>query len=446
MREELIRKTWSVCPVCLRKLPARLVREAGGPGIHMRKTCPEHGDFSACVWKDLVDHAAWTEREAPLTAAEAEACSGDCRACAGHAQGSCCVLLEVTARCNLRCRFCFADGGGSAPDPAFSELTEAIDRIVALAGAPLLQFSGGEPTLREDLPELVAYAKRAGCSFTQINTNGIRLGEDESLAARLADSGLDVVFLQFDGTEDGINRTLRGRELLLVKKKAIENCGKHRLGVTLVPTVVPGVNDRALGDIVRLAAELSPAVRGVHFQPVTYLGRVPGLPGEDGHYTLDQLLSDLWEQTGLPPQAFLPSRCDHALCGFHAAFYLNSRRELVAVSDRSAPAPACRTDASRNREYVARHWSRPAGDAAGLYGTARARRFLAGQPEDMDFDTFVRRLRHGSLTLSAMDFQDALNLDLERLYRCSLHVYRRGRLLPFCAGYLTPVPAPEAHT
>ena len=46
-------------------------------------------------------------------------------------------------------------------------------------------------------------------------------------------------------------------------------------------------------------------------------------------------------------------------------------------------------------------------------------------------------LRHNSLTLSAMAFQDAMNLNLERLHRCSLHVYDKGKIKPFCAKYLS---------
>ena len=55
----------------------------------------------------------------------------------------------------------------------------------------------------------------------------------------------------------------------------------------------------------------------------------------------------------------------------------------------------------------------------------------------MDFDTFLYRVRNESLTLSAMAFQDAGNLDLERLRRCSLHVWDGGKVKPFCAKYLT---------
>ena len=57
----------------------------------------------------------------------------------------------------------------------------------------------------------------------------------------------------------------------------------------------------------------------------------------------------------------------------------------------------------------------------------------------MDFDVFLYRLRQRSLTLSAMAFQDAMNLNVERLRQCTLHVYRDGAIVPFCANYLTPM-------
>jgi hypothetical protein len=76
---------------------------------------------------------------------------------------------------------------------------------------------------------------------------------------------------------------------------------------------------------------------------------------------------------------------------------------------------------------VARHWRRAPEEAppAGNFS------------DEMDFDTFLYRLRHQSLTLSAMAFQDAMNLNIERLHRCSLHVYDGGKIKPFCARYLS---------
>lgn len=83
--------------------------------------------------------------------------------------------------------------------------------------------------------------------------------------------------------------------------------------------------------------------------------------------------------------------------------------------------------AKDNREYVARHWRRAPEE------TPPAVSFS----DETDFDTFLYRLRHQSLTLSAMAFQDAMNLNIERLHRCSLHVYDDGKIKPFCAKYLS---------
>lgn len=78
------------------------------------------------------------------------------------------------------------------------KLKSNIQDIVSQCKEPLLQLSGGEPTLRDDLPELVKFAKKAGCSYVQINTNGIRLATDEAYVKALAEAGTDIIFLQFD--------------------------------------------------------------------------------------------------------------------------------------------------------------------------------------------------------------------------------------------------------
>ncbi|MBR0040536.1 MAG: radical SAM protein [Oscillospiraceae bacterium] len=429
--ENVIRQTRSVCPVCLKNLPACLSRREDGT-ILLEKTCPEHGFFSVPVWHGRADFERWLLETPPLPAGAALRCPGNCGICAEHEIGTCCALLEVTNRCNLRCRFCFANGGEESAEPTTEELKAAIRDIAGKCGGPLLQLSGGEPTLRDDLPELLLFAKESGCRYTQLNTNGIRLAREPAYAKRLAEAGLDIVFLQFDGTENGIYETLRGAPLLETKLEAIRVCSDLNLGVTLVPTLVRGVNDGDLGALVRLACSLSPAVRGIHFQPVSWFGRYPGAPTDGDRYTLDDLMAGLSEQAGIPPESFLPSRCDHPLCGFHAQYLIDAAGGLRPLSSiaHSSHTRGCEKD---NREYVARHWIRPVPESEPVSEYA----------EEMDFDTFLYRLRHHSLTLSAMVFQDAMNLNLERLHRCSLHVYDKGVIKPFCAKYLSPFSADE---
>lgn len=427
-----IRHTVSVCPVCLRRIPAAQVRRGGT--VYLEKSCPQHGRFATPIWRDRLALETWRAGARPLAEGENPACPGCQGICADHQQATCCALLEVTSRCDLRCRFCFA--GAPAPEPALAQLKRAVDDIAA-AGGPLLQLSGGEPSLRDDLPELVAYAKRQGCSYVQLNSNGLRLARDEAYLAALAAAGLDFVFLQFDAVDDAVYRQLRGAPLLAQKQRVIELCDKYCVGVTLVPTVVRGVNTAMLGDILRFAVAQAPAVRGVHFQPASFFGRYPHAPQDDDRYTLDELLSDLIAQSGgmLSPAQFHPSRCDHPLCGFHAGYIVSAQGGLLPLAPRGN-ACCCaprRTTAAQNRAYIGRRWQRP----------AAPENQAAAPPDLSSLDGFLARARSHAFTLTAMAFQDAWNLDIERLRQCSLHVYADGMLKPFCGYYLTA--AEEAH-
>lgn len=423
---ECIRTTRSVCPVCLKNLPAELVRDADG--IYMEKECPEHGAFRTIVWRDCVSFEDWRGSEKKMPGDVGTRCPADCGHCTEHEQGSCCVLLEVTRKCNLRCRFCFAEG--TMDDPSMDELKRAVDRITA-HGKPLIQLSGGEPSLRNDLPELIAYIRSRGVRYVQLNSNGLRLAEDEAYVASLAKAGLSFVFMQFDGVDDTVYEALRGRPLLETKTKAIEVCGRYGLGVTLVPTVVRGVNENQIGDIIRFGAKRSPVVRGVHFQPVSYFGRYDSPADENAaRYTLDELILSLRIQAGIPEKNISPSHCDHPGCGFHASFMVTGSGNVLPLTTRSAV--PLRVSAEKNRKYIGSRWERNA--------QAEEESACCGDPDkQMRMDDFLIRAKSHSFTVTAMAFQDAMNLDVERLRRCSLHVYDSGVLKPFCARYLTPV-------
>ncbi len=422
-----MRKSTSVCPVCLRGIPSARVWRNGA--WYQEKTCPEHGAFSAVLWRGSEDIDAWTGELPELGAEEGLRCPEGCGLCADHLRGTCCALLEVTARCNLRCRFCFADGGRGEDDPPLERLKAQIDDLAAKTGGALLQLSGGEPTLRDDLPELVAHAKAAGCAFVQINTNGLRFAADPRYVRALAEAGADIAFLQFDGIRDETYEALRGRALLRVKEAAIDACAENGIGVTLVPTLVPGVNTDQIGALVRYAAARTGAVRGVHFQPVSWFGRVPSPPEDARRYTLGELIDDVVTQTDglIPRESLVPSACDHPLCGLHGEYVALPGGRIEALTKRGRAVECCGGKAAeRNRNYIGSRWSAPEASCC------------RGDADPASLDGFLAWKRAHGFTLTAMAFQDAGNLDAERLRRCSLHVYRDGKLLPFCAAYLTP--------
>ena len=202
--ERLLSATESVRPECLARIPARRVLRDGD--VYLRKTCPAHGEFQAVVWRGEPVYTSWVRPkipaypQQPLTAVE-QGCPFDCGLCPEHRQHTCTALLEITQRCDLDCAFCFARSGADAePDPGI-EVVEGWYRRLLDAGGPYnVQLSGGEPCLRDDLPEIVSLGRSLGFGFIQVNTNGLRLARDPDYVQRLRQAGLASVFLQFDGT------------------------------------------------------------------------------------------------------------------------------------------------------------------------------------------------------------------------------------------------------
>ncbi|HYE67341.1 MAG TPA: radical SAM protein [Anaerovoracaceae bacterium] len=449
-----MKNTYSVCPVCLERIPAKLINRGGC--WYMEKVCEHHGKYKTVVWRGTSPSLrGWGNYHPPKENEESlPHCPKDCGLCDNHLQSTCCILVEVTDRCNLRCPICFAQSGNDdfKGEKSVEALFEDFDFLVK-KGCKFIQLSGGEPTVRDDLPEIVSAAKRAGATSVQLNSNGLRLGKEPGFTKRLAEAGLDFVFMQFDGLDDEVYSALRGNPLLKEKLEAIMICGENGIGVTLVPTVVPNVNDHQIGAIISFGMKNSPVVRGVHFQPISYFGRYPEPPKDENRITMPEIVAAIEQQTeGLIRQTDLaPSSCDHPRCGFHGDFVIMPDK-LISLTPKgaaSASSDCCCNkttaeragnynsddEALRNRNFVARRWKRNlslekvAADDAG-----------ATDPADIpDFDTFLARVAANGFTVTGMAFQDAYNLDVERLRRCSLHVYEHGRIVPFCAKYLTGI-------
>ncbi len=427
---ELISKTFSLCPVCLKRLPAEIVKR--GQEYFLEKACKVHGSSSAIIWRGENPSFERWGNYAPSAehSGVQPACPDQCGLCPDHQQKTCCAVIEVTNRCNLSCPYCFAQSGASPADPTVEYLARCFAELVA-NGNTFVQLSGGEPTVRDDLPEIVAAARTAGCENIQLNSNGIRLGQDKAYTKALAGAGLSFVFMQFDGTSDSIYHRMRGRPLLAEKEAAIAACSEELLGVTLVPTLVPGVNDRNIGEILDFGLSRSPSVRGVHFQPVSYFGRYPELPRDEDRITLPDVLREIEGQTKgkIKITDFAPSGCGHPGCGFHGDFVVMPD-SLVRLTCSTDVRSCCGNDDTahlRNRKFVARRWKRTAADCC-------------GDKDPASLDGFLNRVKSNGFTITAMNFQDAYTLDLERLRRCSVHVYESGRTIPFCAKYLTGFP------
>lgn len=452
------RATQSVCPVCLRRVDA--VYQETAPGlVELVKQCPEHGSFHAPIWRGgpalgTPAMASWKRPKTPSYprqpfAPRDKGCPFDCGLCPEHGQHTCTGQIEVTGRCDLGCPVCYAESGAGAwADPPLERIAFQLERLWRASGACNVQLSGGEPTLRDDLPAIVAGARQRGFTFVQLNTNGLRLGRQPDYARTLAEAGLDSVYLQFDGPDDDVCRAIRGRPCLTDKLAAVRACAEAGLGVVLVATLVRGVNLDKVGALLQKALELGPAVRGLHLQPAASFGRFPWQLQAAPRVTLPEVMGALAAQSGglLSVTDFHPPGCEHALCSFSAVYRRTpqgliliegegnccdaSSREWRGHGTENAPATSSAEEGARiSRAFTARHWS-----AAPVPAEAAADR-------SDDFDRFLARAGLARrFTVSCMAFQDALTLDVDRVRGCCIHVVTpEGLLVPFCLHNLTAV-------
>ncbi|MEI7847783.1 MAG: radical SAM (seleno)protein TrsS [Chloroflexota bacterium] len=488
---EILSHTESVCPDCLARIPAARVLREGD--VYLEKTCAQHGSFSTIIWRGQVPaFNTWVRPKTPsfpknpFTEVKL-GCPYDCGICPDHQQQSCCVLLEVTQRCDLHCPICFADAAhGSAPDWSMAQIGAWYERLLTAGGPFNIQLSGGEPCVRDDLPEIIRLGRTYGFTFFQLNTNGLRLARDAAYLQELKDAGLSTVFLQFDGTRDEIYRHIRGRALLKQKMAVIQRCEELEIGVVLVPTLIPGVNSDDVGNIIQLALAHMPTVRGVHFQPISYFGRYElngkaQAPANADRITIPEVIQAIESQTNglLKAAAFCPPGGENALCSFHANFVQMPDGSLTALTRHKVPTPVVDTihtplvdltlplmgtAPSLNLDLLIQTLPQEAGGCCGLpannekpveaaLGAARSRAFVAENwsaasahpqtapasgPSFGEWDVFLERKRTHTFCVSGMAFQDAWTLDLERLRDCYIHTASPdGRLVPFCAYNLT---------
>ena len=432
---EIIGNTQSLCPVCLKKIPARKIEDNGR--VYLEKNCSDHGEYRTLIWRQDAGHylnwAKNSERGAgpiqTFTNVD-KGCPYDCGLCPEHWTRACTMVMEVTMRCNLRCPVCFASANTDLKyEPDIDTIRGMYEAAMEGVGACTIQLSGGEPTLRDDLPQIVSLGREIGFSHILINTNGIRIAEEPDYLRQLKECGASAIYLQFDGVGDDIYLNIRGRHLFDIKRRVLENCAQEWIGVILVPTIVPDENDHQLGDIIQFAKHWIPTVKGVHFQPISYFGRYPHAPKDEDRITIPDVINALESQTGgeLTAEDFLPRHVQDSHCSFSSFYILTEEGKLQALSGLAQgrvtgwgsyvePVPE-----EYSRNFMNRHW--------------RLDQNCCQPDENADF---YERLLNYYLTITCMPFQDVWSVDLDRVRGCCGHVVTQNkRIVPFCVYYLT---------
>lgn len=458
--------TQSICPECRKKIDARIFSVENQ--VYLEKECDQHGSFQDIYWSDdkAYDRAEDLRfdgegLENPQTE-EKRGCPDDCGICPRHLSHTLLAVIDVTNRCNLKCPICFANAAsaGYVYEPSKEQILSMLNvlRSHRPLPAPALQFSGGEPTLREDLPELIQAAKKLGFLNIEVNTNGIKLSQSVDYCRTLKDAGMDTVYLQFDGLTPDVHKFTRGRDLVETKIAAIKNCRRAGMrSVVLVVTLIKGVNDRQLGDIIRFAADNFDVIRCINVQPISFVGRMPKEELKKLRMTIPDFMTCVEKQSdgrilatdfypvpsmvpvskavGALKKERYPEFTAHPHCGMATYFLLNDG-EIVAINryvDVGKILKSMKTvyrTALKGHRFLAK---------LKLMMSLRhvklgfLRRYLGPVLKTGSFEA-LRDIHERMVLLSCMHFMDAYNFDFERVRRCLIHyAVPDGRVIPFCS-------------
>jgi len=471
---DLPHKTRSLCPKCLKIIPA-LVFEKDGK-VWIEKECPDHGKFKDLYWgssKMYKKAKKFASRGIKLETFSVKkknpVCPKDCGLCRIHKSHTALANLVLTNRCDLSCFYCFfyASRMGYVYEPTLEQIEEMVKILVNQkpVACNAIQLTGGEPTLREDLIDIIKMCKKYGVDHVQLNTNGIKLSNDLDLCKKIRSSGVNTLYLSFDGVTPKTNPKNHWEIPQL-----LENCREANLGVVLVPTIIKGLNDHEIGDILRFGFENNDVVRGVNFQPVSLVGRITNAEREKMRITIPEVIeniekhtkgqiraddfypvptvssiTDFVEAITKKPQYLLSA---HFACGM-ATYVFNDNGKMIALPqfvDVEGLMEYLEEKSKEIKSGKSKFW-------VGLKMLKDINRFIDEKKKPKgfalskilynalmkhDYDA-LGDFHHKSLFVGMMHFQDLYNYDIERVERCCIHyAMTDGRIIPFCAFNVIP--------
>ena len=381
----------------------------------------------------------------------------------------------------VTCPVCFANANaaGYLYEPDFEtvrKMLQALRNERPVAGR-IVQFSGGEPTIYPRFLDVLRLTRDMGFSHSQVATNGIKFTSLE-FAEQCKEAGLHTLYLQFDGVCDDIYRRTRGESLWEKKLQCIENVKKAGLKIVFVPTIVMGLNDHQIGDIVRLALEYVECISGISFQPVAFTGRIARHELESKRFTLSDFAHAVQQQTGIadPYQDWFPLSCVtpfsklsgalrgeeittlscHPHCSLGTYLFVDQDRKAVPVTRFVDVGPML-----QQMDMLARKaGKRRVQLFTRLQAWNNLRKFFHEEkaPPGLTFTKFLQTLQgltdkrlgrgenekkgytYRTLMLAGMHFMDSYNYDVERVKRCVIHYAApNGLIYPFCAYNSGPV-------
>jgi sulfatase maturation enzyme AslB (radical SAM superfamily) len=249
-------ETLGVCSTCLRTTPAKIVENNGK--VFLQKNCCNKEnvliDNDAEIYKKLILPFK-TEREYIKCGETLNKAFKKMR------KISLVTHITITHKCNLNCPICYLkfQDGMIAPDPSLDNILN----VVKENRSPSIFLTGGEPTLRDDLPEIIKKISKMK-KKTHIITNGLKLS-NRRYVKKLKKAGLKEVYLSFDGLDDKIFRKFRGKKLLKIKLKALKNLKEEKIPTWLIAVMKLGFNVNQIPALLKFASLNNDFIEGVYF-------------------------------------------------------------------------------------------------------------------------------------------------------------------------------------
>jgi uncharacterized radical SAM superfamily Fe-S cluster-containing enzyme len=410
--------------------------------VYLLKKCQRHGSERVLIADDVDYYRRCREvfiktPEMPVVynTPVKWGCPYDCGLCTDHEQHSCLSLVEINDHCNLSCPICYARSGPTRMQyRSLPHIEKLLDAVVRNEGQPdVVQISGGEPTLHPDFFAVLELAKARPIRHLMVNTNGIRMAQDEDFVKQIAECMPDLeVYLQFDSFERDALMELRGADLRSTRQQALDRLNCYGISTTLVVTLKKGLNDNEVGRIIEFGLQ-QPCVRGVTFQPIQAAGRLEQYDPATDRLTLTEVRRKILEQSSvLRPEDVIPVPC-HPDC-LAMAYLLKLDGKVVPLTGMIDPEILINggrntivyeeDDAVRNgvfRLFATNH--SPQSGAGSLRDLLCCLPRLAAPPE-LSYKNIFRVL--------IVQFLDAYSFDVRSVKKTCIHiVHPDGRLIPF---------------
>lgn len=255
---------YGFCNKCKGRVPVSHVERGGKE--YIEKQCSKCGKTCELVSNNS---SVYRKKQALMKDVVHEGCHLNCLGCEKHALPNI-VFVETTNRCNMNCPICITNvpSMGFEFEPRMEYFEKIFNYYASFEFPPSIQLFGGEPTMRDDLLDIIALARSKGLSVRLV-TNGLKLA-DPVFCEKIVESGASIL-ISFDGLQKEMYEKLRGfAGALDLKLKALSNIAKHKKGKVILMTVIDkNMNADDMPKFLDYCLENASVVRGIFPMPLT---------------------------------------------------------------------------------------------------------------------------------------------------------------------------------